>query len=81
MTRMKIDRNKVTSPEFGRSILDVCRDNYDGMPLVDLAMKLLPCNLQELPYLRIVLIHLDFIARLIVSDCTSLLLPNLDHLL
>ena len=81
MMRMKVDRNKGIYPNFGRNVVDGCRDDHDKLPLVDPSMKFPPCQLQELPCLSLVLIHLEFIIRLIESACTSLLLPNLDPLL
>ena len=63
--RMKVDSYKVICPDFGRNIFDVFRDYHDYMPLVDLSVNLLPCQLQELPCLSLVLIILEFIIRLI----------------
>ena len=79
--RMKDDRNKGMCPEFGKNILDSCRDDHDDLPLVDLSMNLPLCQLQELPCLILVLICLEFIIRLIESAYTSLLLINFDPLI
>ena len=79
--RMKFDRNKGICPDFGRNVLDVFRYDHDDLPLFDLSTNLLPCQLRELPCLRLVLIHLEFIIRFIESACTSLLLTNLDPIL
>ena len=56
--------------------MDGCRDDNDELPLVYLAMNLLPCKLQELTFLSLVLIRLEFTIRSIESACTSLLLHN-----
>ena len=32
---MKVDGNKGICPEFGRNVLDCCRDDNDDMTLVD----------------------------------------------
>ena len=61
--------------------MDGCRDDHDELPLVYPSMNLLPCQLQELPCLILVLLRLEFIIGLVESDCPSLLLPNPDHLL
>ena len=79
--RIKVDSKKGICTDFGRIVLDGCRDDHDELPLVDRFMNLPPCQLQELPCLRLVLLHLEFIIRLIESACTSLLLTNLDPLL
>ena len=79
--RMKVDSNKVICPDFGRNVLDLCRDYHDDLPLFDPFMNLLPRHLQELPCFSLVLLHLEFIIRLIEIVCTSLLFTNLDHLL
>ena len=79
--RMKVDRNKVICPEFGRNVLDSCIDYHDDLSLVDLSMNFPPCQLQELPCLILVLLRLEFIIRLIESACSSLLFTNLDTLL
>ena len=79
--RMKVDRNKGICPDFGRNVLDGCRDDNDELALVDPSMNLPPCQIQELPCLIFVLIYLEFIIHLIESAFTSLLLTNLDPLL
>ena len=81
LNRMKVDSNKRICPDFGRNVLYGCRDNNDELPLVDLPMNLLPCQLQESPCLSLVLICLEFIIHLIERYFTSLLLTNLDPLL
>ena len=80
-TRMKVDSNKGICPNFGRNVLDGRENDHDDLPLVDPPMNLPPCQLQDLPCLSLVLIHLEFIIRLIESACTILLLTNLDPLL
>ena len=75
--RMKVDSNKGICPDFGRNVLDGFRDDNDELPLVDPSMNLPLCQLQEMPFLSLVLICLEFIIRLIESACTSLLLNNL----
>ena len=79
--RMKVDSNKGICPDFGRNVLDGCRDDNDELALVDPSMHLKPCQLQELPCFSLVLLHLEFIIRLIESTCTRFLLTNLDTLL
>ena len=44
--RIKVDRNKVICPDFGRNVLYGCRDYHDELPLVDLVIKIPPCQLQ-----------------------------------
>ena len=78
--RVKVDSNKGIYPEFGRIVLDYCKDDHDEMPMVDLSMNLPPCQLQELPYLRLVLLCLAFIMCLVEIPCTSLFLTNIDPL-
>ena len=58
VTRMKVDRNKGNFPDFGRNVVDGFIDDHDDLSLVDLSMNLPPCQLQELPCLSLVLIHL-----------------------
>ena len=79
--RMKVYSNKGTCTYFDRNILDGCRYNIDELPLVDLATNLLWLNIQDLPYLILVLILLEFIIHLIESTCPSLFFPILDPLL
>ena len=79
--RMKVDINKGICPYFIRNVLDACRYDYDEPSLVYPSMNILPCQLQELPCLRLVLIHLEYIIGLIESACPSLLLTNPDLLL
>ena len=55
---MKVDRNKGNFPDFGRNVVDGFIDDHDDLSLVDLYMNLPPCQLQELPCLSLVLIHL-----------------------
>ena len=78
---MKVNSNKGICPYFIRNVLDACRDDYDEPSLVYPSMNILPCQIQELPCLRLVLIHLEYIIGLIESACPSLLLPNPDPLL
>ena len=78
---MKVDSNKVICPEFGRNVLNGCRYDHDKLPLIDPSMNILMCQLQEIHCVRLVLICLEFIILLIESDCTSLLLTNIDLLL
>ena len=59
--RMKVDSNEVICTEFDRNILDGCRDDYYDLTLVNTAMNLLSCKLQELPCLSLVLLFLEFI--------------------
>ena len=79
--RMKVHSNKIICPDFGRGFLDVCRDDYDDLPLIDSSMNLTLCQILDLHCLCLVLLHLEFIVRLIESACTSFLLTNLDSLL
>ena len=81
VTRIKVERNKGICPEFGRNVLGGCRDNHDELPLVDPAMNLPLCQLQELTCLNLFLLRLEVVIRLIETACTSLLLPNLGPLL
>ena len=46
MMRMKVDINKGICPDFGRNILDDCRDYHDDLPLVYPSMILPPHNNQ-----------------------------------
>ena len=78
---MKVDSNKVIFPDFGKIFLDGCRYDNDDLSLVDPSMNLPPLQLQEMPCFSLVLLHLEFIIRLIESACTSLLLTNRDPLL
>ena len=78
---MKVDRNKGICTDFGKNVLNVCRDNHYDLPLGDPAMNLPPHNLQDLPCLSLVLLRLEFIICLIESACTSPPLPNLDTIL
>ena len=78
MMRMKVNSNKGIYPEFSRNVLYSCSDYHDDLPQVYPATNLLPCQLQDLPCLSIVLIRLEFIIGLIESACPSLLLPNPD---
>ena len=79
--RMKVNRNKGFCPDFSRNILYGFRDDHDELPRVYPFMNLPPCQIQELPCLRLVLLRLEFIIGLIESACPSLLLPNPDPLL
>ena len=78
---VNVDSNKAIYPEFGKNILDVCKDDHDEIPLVDISMDLPPHKLQEMTCIKLVLICLEFIMHLIESACPSLLLPKLDYLL
>ena len=78
--RMKVDSNKGICTNFSWNVLDGCRDARDELPLVDTFMNLSIFQLQDLPCLSLVLLHLEFIICLIESACTSLLLANLDPL-
>ena len=44
--RMKVDSNKGICPDFGRNVLDGCRDDQDELPLVDPSVELPLCQLQ-----------------------------------
>ena len=79
--RMKFYSNKLIFPDFGWNALGGCRNDRNELTLGDLDMNLLPRLLQELPCLSVVLLHLEFIMRLISSACPSLLFPNLKLLL
>ena len=79
--RIKVNRNKVICPDFSRNVLDGYRDEHNDLPLVYPSMNLPSCQLQELPCMSLVLLHLEFIIGLIESACISLLLPNPDPLL
>ena len=81
MMRMKVNRKNGICPEFGRNVLDGCRYDHDELPLDYTAMKLPPCQLQELSCLSLVLLRLEFTIHLIESACPSLLVPNPDTLL
>ena len=56
--RMKFDINKGIFTDFGRNILNGCRDNFDELSLVDLSMNLPMCQIQELYFYILVLIRL-----------------------
>ena len=79
--RMKFKSNKGICPEFSRNVFDGCRYDNDELPMVYPFMNLLPCQLQELPCLSLVMLRLEFIIGLIESSCPSLLLPNPDPLI
>ena len=81
MIRVKVNINKGTCQDFIRGVLDGYKDDYDDIPVVYPAMNILPCQLHELPCLRLVLILLEFIICVIESTCHSLLLHNPDSLL
>ena len=57
--RMKVDINKVIYPVFGRTILSVCRNDHDWMPLSDPTTNLPPCHIQEMPCLSLVILLLE----------------------
>ena len=78
---MKVNSKKVIFPDFGRNVLDGCRDGHNDLPLVYPAKNLPPRQLQDLPCLSLVLLFLEFITGLIESACPSLLLTNPDPLL
>ena len=75
--RMKFDNNKAIYPDFVRNVLDVCREDYDELILVDPSMKLPSCQLQELPCLSLVLLCLECIINLIKALVTDSSLPTL----
>ena len=79
--RMKVKKNKLIFTKFGRIVFDVCRGTHNELPLVELAMHLKKCHLQDLIFQRIVLLHLEFIIQFIESSCTRLILPNIDNIL
>ena len=78
---MKVDRNKEIYPDSGRNDLNGCTDDNDDIPLVDMAINLPPCQIQDLPYHNSVLLQVEFIMLLIGIVYASLLLPKVDHLL
>ena len=61
VTRTKVDSNKGIYLEFGRNVLDGCRYHHCYLPLVDTSMNLLPCQLQDMPCISLVLFCLEFI--------------------
>ena len=63
--RMNVGSNKVICTDFGMNFLDGFRDDHDELPLVDPSMNFPKFQLQELPCLSLVLIHLEFFRRLI----------------
>ena len=79
--RMKVGSNKGICPDFGRDVLGGCRYDHDELSLVDPSMNLPTCQIQKMLCLSLVLLLLEFIIRLIVIACTSLLLTNPDPLL
>ena len=79
--RMKVNFDKGSCPNVSRNCLDGCRDDHNELPLVYPSMNIPPCQLQELPYLILVLILLEFIIGFIESACSSLLIPIPDTLL
>ena len=79
--RMKVYSNKGICPDFSRNFLYCCKDDHDELTLVYPSMNLLPCQLQDMPSLSLILLCLEFILGLIESACPSLLLPNPDSLL
>ena len=79
--RMKADSNKVICSDFDREFLYDYRYEHDDLPLFDQSMNLHTFQLQELPCLSLVLLHLGFVIHLIKSACTSLLFTKLDPIL
>ena len=78
---MKVDINKVICSDFDREFLYDYRYEHDDLPLFDQSMNLHTFQLQELPCLSLVLLHLEFVIHLIKSACTSLLFTKLDPIL
>ena len=78
--RMKVNSNKGICPDFSRNVLDGCRDDRVDLPLVYPSMNLPSCQIQELPCLSLVLLHLEFIIGLIERNCIILVLTNPDPL-
>ena len=79
--KMKVDSNKGICTDFGRNFLYGSKDDHDYLTLFYFPMNLLPFQLQELHCLSLVVLHLEFITRLIKSACTRPLLTKLDPLL
>ena len=55
---MKVDSNKLICLDFVRNFLNGFIYNHYELSLDDQAMNLPPLHLQEMPCLRLVLIHL-----------------------
>ena len=58
MMMRKVEINRVIYKDFGRNVLDVCRDNHNDLTMVDMNMKLPPLNIQDTPGMILVLINL-----------------------
>ena len=79
--KMKVDRKKGICTDFGRKVLDSCRDDRDELPLVDPNIYRLPRHIQYMTCHNLVLILLEFIIQLIKRACHRILLTNIDHIL
>ena len=76
--RIKVDINKGIFTDFGRNILNGCRDDYYDLSLADLSMHFLMFHIQKLTCHLLLLICLELIIFLIKSDCHRLIFTNLN---
>ena len=81
MIRVDIVRNKGICTDFGRNILDGCRNDWDDMLLVDMAMNIPLRHLLELPFMNLALLHPKFITHYIDTSVPILILTNIDPLI
>ena len=79
--KMNTARNKLACTKTNRNVLDRCRDDRNCLTLVDLSMHPLLRQFQEMHFINLVLIHLEFITQLIDTSVSILILPNINHLL